>query len=61
MGACAHDALAAKRQLNFLEHCGAFGIHTFRLQFASEHKGRFDGFFGFGRCLPQGLGGGLTV
>ncbi len=54
-------ALPAKGQLNFLEHCGAFGIHTLRLQFASEHKRRFDGLFGFGGCLPQGLGSGLTV
>jgi hypothetical protein len=29
---------------------GKFGGEFSR---ASEHKGRFDDFFGFGRCLPQ--------
>ena len=53
--------MRANWRLNFLEHCGAFGIQTFRLQFPSERKRRFNRFFGLTRCLLYGLSSGLTV
>lgn len=61
LAALIFQSTRANRRLNFLEHCGAFGVQAFRLQFPSQRKRCFDRFPGLTLCLLYGLNSGLTV